>query len=133
MEHHASGTFSPPLSPLFVTGGIWLLSYFVARYGMQAWAPDSPWDIAVASIAFFGFYGFVWTVQRALRRFDELQRRIHLEALALAFLIVMLTLMGLGLLVDTPRGRVELPLRDAWLMLIPLYGICYFTARRHYR
>lgn len=34
---------------------------------------------------------------------------------------------------ETPRGRVTLPLRDLWFALIPLYGICYIAARRHYR
>ena len=134
MEQQASAPLNPPrLSLLVVAGGVWLLSYFIARHGMHAWAPVSHWDIAVASIPMFAFYWFVWVVQRTLRRFDELQRRIHLEALALAFLTVMLALMGFGLLEETPKGRVIIPYRDLWLALLPLYGICYFVARRHYR
>ena len=134
MEQQASAPMNqPPLSPLLVAGGVFLLSYFVARHGMHAWGPVGHWDIAVASIPMFAFYWFVWVVQRTLRRFDELQRRIHLEALALAFLIVMLALMGFGLLEETPKGRVAIPFRDLWLTLLPLYAICYFVARRHYR
>ena len=79
------------------------------------------------------FFWLVAVVQRALRQSDELQRRIHLEALALAFLTVMLALMGLGLIEETPRGRILLPFRDLWFALIPLYGICYLAASRHYR
>jgi hypothetical protein len=119
-------------SPI-LAGGVWLLSYFLARYGMTAWQPVGHWDIAVASIPLFAFYWFVWVVQRTLRRFDELQRRIHLEALALAFLTVLLALMGIGLLEETPKGRITLPFRDLWFALLPLYGICYWVARRHYR
>jgi hypothetical protein len=75
----------------------------------------------------------VWVVQRALRKADELQRRIHLEALALAFLTTMLTMMGLGLMEETWSGRILLPWRDLWLALPFIYAMCFAMARRHYR
>jgi hypothetical protein len=118
---------------IFVAAVAFLASYFIARYGMWAWAPAQPWDIVVMSTPLLVFFWFIAMVQRRLRDSDELQRRIHLEALALAFLTVMLALMGLGLIEETPRGRINLPLRDLWFALIPLYGICYLAARRHYR
>ena len=118
---------------LILAAGAFLFSYFLARHGMHAWAPVSHWDIAVMSMPLIVFFWFVWEVQRVLRHIDELQRRIHLEALALAFLTVMLALMGLGLIEETPRGRITLPFRDLWFALLPLYGICYLAARRHYR
>ena len=118
---------------LILAGGAFLFSYFLARHGMHAWAPVSHWDIAVMSMPLLVFFWFVWEVQRVLRHIDELQRRIHLEALALAFLTVMLALMGLGLIEETPRGRITLPFRDLWFTLLPIYGICYLAARRHYR
>ena len=118
---------------LILAGGAFLGSYFLARHGMYAWAPASHWDIAVMSMPLLVFFWLVWEVQRALRHFDELQRRIHLEALALAFLTVLLALMGLGLIEETPRGRVIIPFRDLWFALLPLYAICYLAARRHYR
>ena len=118
---------------LILAGGSFLCSYFLAQHGMHAWAPVSHWDIAVMSMPLFVFFWFVWEVQRVLRHFDELQRRIHLEALALAFLTVLLALMGLGLMEATPKGRITIPFRDLWFALVPLYGICYLVARRHYR
>ena len=118
---------------IIVAAALFLATYFIARYGMWAWAPAQPWDIVVMSAPLVAFFWFVAAVQRTLRHSDELQRRIHLEALALAFLTVMLALMGLGLIEETPRGRVTLPLRDLWFALIPLYGICYIAASRHYR
>jgi hypothetical protein len=134
MESEATAPASPARWPgIILAAGAFLACYFVARYGMWAWAPEQPWDIVVMSIPLFAFYWFVAVVQRTLRHSDELQRRIHLEALALAFLTVMLALMGLGLIEETPRGRVILPLRDLWFALIPLYGICYIAASRHYR
>ena len=134
MESQAMASASPARWPrIFLAGVIFLVAYFAARYVMWAWMPPQPWDIVMMSAPLFAFFGFVAVVQRTLRGFDELQRRIHLEALALAFLTVMLALMGLGLIGETPRGRIALPLRDAWFTLIPLYGICYLAARRHYR
>ena len=41
--------------------------------------------------------------------------------------------MGLGLIEETPKGRIAIPFRDLWFALLPLYGICYLAARRHYR
>ena len=134
MEQHAVMPAGVTHTPrLVLAGAVWLGAYFLARYGMHAWGPVGHWDIAVASIPLVTFFWFVYEVQRALRHIDELQRRIHLEALAMAFLIVMLTLMGIGLLEETPKGRVVLPFRDLWFALLPLYGICYLAARRHYR
>jgi len=134
MESEAMATMKPARWPrIFLAGGVFLIAYFVARYVMWTWMPPQPWDIVVMSTPLLAFFWFVAVVQRTLRSFDELQRRIHLEALALAFLTVMLALMGLGLVGETPRGRIELPLLDAWFALIPLYGVCYLAARRRYR
>jgi hypothetical protein len=134
MEQHAlASTGATRIPRLMLAGGIWLLAYFLARYGMHAWAPVGHWDIAVASIPLVTFFWFAYEVQRVLRHIDELQRRIHLEALAMAFLLVLLCLMGIGLLEETPKGRIVLPFRDLWFALLPLYGVCYLAARRHYR
>jgi len=122
-----------PSPGVIAAGAAWIISYFVARYIIDTWAPPESWDIAVASIPLFAFYWFVWIVQRTLRQADELQRRIHLEALALAFLSTMLAMMGLGLLEHTPRGQVWIPWRDTWLALPVLYGVCLVVATRHYR
>src|ERR1043165_6799460 len=103
---------------IWLAGGVFVLAYFVARYGMWAWRPREPWDIFVMNIPVIAFFWLVAVVQRTLRESDELQRRIHLEALALAFLTVMLVLMGLGLIEETPRGRLILPWRDLWFALI---------------
>jgi hypothetical protein len=106
MESEATAPVNPARWPgIVLAAGAFLICYFVARYGMWAWAPEQPWDIVVMSA----------------------------PLLALAFLTVMLALMGLGLIEETPRGRVTLPLRDLWFALIPLYGICYVAASRHYR
>jgi hypothetical protein len=62
-----------------------------------------------------------------------MRRPIHLEALALSFLVTMLVLMLLGLLDGPSGGRVGLSLRDIWAVLPPLYGLCFLAANRRYR
>jgi hypothetical protein len=121
---------SNPSRGVVVVGALWLASYFVARYALDTWKPPEGWDIAVASFPVWVFFWFVWVVQRTLRSADELQRRIHLEALALAFLTIQVALMTLGLL---DRGVLWLPLRNLWFALPPLYGVCFLVASRHYR
>ena len=134
MESESTTAGRPAHWPgVLLAGGVFLAVYFVARHGVREWPLEQPWDIVVMSAPLFAFYWLFAAVQRTLRHSDELQRRIHLEALALAFLTVMLALMGLGLIEETPRGRITLPFRDLWFTLIPLYGICYLAARRHYR
>ena len=117
----------PSRGVLFV-GVAWFLSYLFARFALDAWRPEPHWDIVVASLPVLAFYWFVWAVQRTLRSADELRRRIHLEALALAFLTTMLILMMLGLLDGPAGGALGLPLRDLWFVLPPLYGLCFLAA-----
>lgn len=118
---------------LLLVGAAWILSYFLARYLLDAMHPAPHWDILVANIPTIVFFGFVWSVQSTLRKADELRRRIHLEALAMAFLTVMLAVMVVGLLEDSPGGHLWLPLRDLWFAFPLLYGVCFAVATRHYR
>ena len=137
-EMHMESEAAVPLTALpsrgvLVAGGAWFFSYLAARFALDAWNPAPHWDIALACVPVIAFYWFVWVVQRALRGADELQRRVHLEALALAFLTTMLVLMMLGLLDEPPMGPLGLPLRDLWFFLPPLYAICFAVANHRYR
>lgn len=118
---------------VLVVAGAWILSYFVARYLLDTWPQAQQWEFAIVSLPVCAFFWLVWAVQRGIRGADELERRIHLEALAMAFLTTMLAMMGLGLLEETPRGVIALPWRHLWLALLPLYGVCYAIAAWHYR
>ena len=118
---------------VLLAGIVWLLSYLAARYALATFAPAPHWDIVVAGAPVFAFFWFIWVVQRTLRTTDELRRRIHLEALALAFLTTLLVLMMLGLLDGSPAGHLRLPLRDLWFVLPVLYAICLAAVSQHYR
>ena len=117
---------------VIVAGAAWLLAYLASRLMLDAMAPPPYWDIVVASLPIFAFYWFVWVVIRALKDIDELARRIHLEALALAFSTAMLVLMMLGLL-DSPAGALGIPFREVWIVMPVIYGICLAVVTQRYR
>ena len=69
-----------------------------------------------------------------IRDLDELQRRVHLEALAIAFPLAVLLLWTLGLL----QLAVDLPIEDwsyrhVWAYLPLFYAIGLVIARRRYQ
>lgn len=65
---------------------------------------------------------------RSMRRMDELQRRIQLEAISFGF--------GTTLLITLTIGFLEIP-RLSWIwvtpLMIPLWSLGLFIANRHYR
>lgn len=79
---------------------------------------------------------FIWVVVelvRASRQLDELQRRIHLESLAIACPTVLTMLMGLGLLeLAVPLNKEDWSYRHIWQMQAAIYlGCLYLTNRRY--
>ena len=119
---------------VLLAAAAWIAAYVAARLGLQYLRAESFEAVAVSLTPLFAFFAFVWVVQRAVRRADELQRLVQLHALALAFSTTICVLMGLGLLDIAHAGRLEFPpLRDWWVMLPPLYAICLAVARWRYR
>lgn len=76
---------------------LWVSSYMGARLGMEVVEGRLP-RIIVAILPIPFFIAFVVHAFRAISRGDELFRRMHLEALALAFPLTLTLLMVLGLL-----------------------------------
>ena len=112
----------------------WFLSYFGARWLLK-YAELATWArvaIALAPVPFFSL--FLALFIRGLRRMDELQRRIHLEALAFAYPLAMLLLMTLALL----QRAIELPPEDwsyahVWFYLPLFYFLGLAIAARRYQ
>ena len=85
--------------------------------------------IALLPLPFFAW--FIWRFVNLMRSSDEMQRRIQLEALAIAFPASVALLMTLGLMqIGSP------PLVDynhLWVGILVLYGIGRTIAERRYR
>ena len=112
---------------------LWLLLYFAARGFLEKahFATGVRLGIALIPIPFFA--AFLWHTIRDVRSADEFERRIHLEALAIAYPLAMLLLMTLALL----QRAIELKFEDwsyahVWIYLPVFYFLGLAIARRRY-
>lgn len=71
-------------------------------------------------------------IVRAIRQLDEFLRRVHLEAVAIAFLLTGLAVFVYGFL---QKAQVVRPLNVGivWIFMALFYGLGYLIAARHYR
>ena len=114
--------------------GLWLGLYFAARAALEL---DGllPWvrvTIALAPVPAFAW--FLREFVAAVSGMDELERRIQLEALAVAFPLTLLLVMTLGLL----QVAIELNMNDwsyrhIWPLLYVFYLMGLIRARRRYQ
>jgi hypothetical protein len=112
---------------------VFVLSYLAARFGIEALPAGSPLRVAAALLPVLPFAWFLTVMVRGVRALDELQRRIHLEALAFAFTVFLLVMMTLGLLelaIQLPPQ--DLAYRHVWAMMPVLYFGGLWWARRRY-
>jgi len=114
---------------------LWLASYAAVRLYLDSAAPVSPrlrLSIAFIPTPIFGL--FLLQYIRALRSADELERRIQLEALAVAFPLGLLLLTTLGL----AQRAVVLNLQDwsynhIWPYFTLFYVVGLAAARKRYK
>src|SRR5687768_13515432 len=113
---------------------LWLVMYFGVRLFLEARAElSSGARLALAFLPTPVFALFLVSFIRGIRSADELERRIQLEALAVAFPLGLLLLSTLGL----AQRAVELKFEDwsynhiwPWFAFFYLFGIV--LARRRY-
>jgi len=120
----------------FLVVGLWAVSFLGARLALDRdldWGPPAA-RVAVALLPVVPTALFLWAIVSLIRSFDEMQRRIHLEALAFAFPLAILLLMTLGLL----QLAIDLPMEDwsyrhVWVFLPLFYFGGLSLAWRKYR
>ena len=87
--------------------------------------------ISLVPLPFFGW--FLWRFMQHMRASDELQRRIQLEALALAFLLAIALLMTLGLLQSANIvPSTGWTYTDLWIYFALFYVFARAIAQRRY-
>lgn len=117
-------------------GIIWIVSYFGARAALE-WrgGPQTEWGrLTVALIPIVPFVAFLWKFISSMREADELERRIQLEALAIAFPLAMVLLMILALVqLAMPLNPDDWSYRHVWYFL-PIFWLGGLSiARRRYQ
>ncbi|HWS73470.1 MAG TPA: hypothetical protein VN605_15270 [Thermoanaerobaculia bacterium] len=120
---------------LYVTGVIWLVTYTIVLLALKflVLAPAVAAGVAFLPVVPFSFFLFAFI--KTLRNADELQRRIQLEALAIAFPITLVGLMLLGLFeVAFPNGLAhDWSYHHIWTYLPLIYFCSVAVASHRYR
>ena len=134
----SSDTLSRPLTgrrSCLVSAGLAFVTYFGVRLLLENTALAGPLRIVVALLPVPFFVFFLLTEVRYMRNLDELQRRIQLEALAIAFPVVLLLLMTLGLLqvAGVAISQEDWSYRHIWFLALLAYAVGVKTAERRYR
>jgi hypothetical protein len=111
----------------------WVLVYLLARWLLDNQQLDEGARIVVALMPIVPFALFLGLMLAGIRQMDELHRKVHLEALAIAYPLAMLLLMLLGLLeLVIPLPPEDWSYRHVWQFLPLFYFIgLAFTWRRY--
>jgi hypothetical protein len=118
---------------VLIAAGVWMITFFIALIGLRQteWAVGVKVTLAFLPILPFAF--FLWSFVNSLREMDELERKIHLEALVIAFPLMMLFLMTLGLLeLAIDLNPNDWSYRHVWAFAPLFYFIGVVWARRRY-
>lgn len=112
---------------------LWIAAFIGARFWLKSGPLPDGLRLAIALLP-LPFFAFVlWGVMRDIGRQDELERRIHLEALAVAFPLSILLLMTLGLLqLALPLNPDDWSYRHVWPFPFAFYFLGLARARRRY-
>jgi hypothetical protein len=115
-------------SVLFVATGIDIgASWLLAQPGFGSHA-----RIVFALLPIPANLALLAVIVRRIRQVDEILRHVHLEAVAIAFL---LTALAVFIYEDLRKAHCVGPLNVgiAWVCMALFYGIGYVIAVRHYR
>ena len=104
-------------------GAIWALGHL--ELGSTA-------RIAVALSPVPGKIAVIALILRAIRQLDEFQKRVHFEAVTLAFLSTGVAVFVYGYL-QKAQAVGPLNLGRVWTFMLLFYAIGVFIAKKHYR
>lgn len=88
--------------------------------------------IAIALLPIPANLVLIALIVRAIRKLDPFLRQVHLEAVAIAFLLTGLAVFVYGYLERAHAVRA-MNVAVVWLFMAVFYGIGYLVASRHYR
>lgn len=111
----------------------WLVAYFAARLILEKPGFGTPVRLAAALVPVPIFAAFLWSYVMMIRTADELERKIHVEALAIAFSLATLLLTTLALM----QRAVTLNFEDwsyahVWIYLPIFYFLSFALISKRY-
>ena len=112
---------------------LFLVLFFAARFLLELDTLSTPFRVAIALLPLPAFVWFLWAFVQSVSEADELERRIQLEALAIAFPLTISLVMTLGLLqIAVPLPPEDWSYRHIWPFLYVFYLLGLTRARRRY-
>jgi hypothetical protein len=104
----------------------------IASLLLRTPVPTPAARVAIALMPLPGDIALIFLVLRAIRTLDEFQKRIHFEAVAVAFLSTGVAVFVYGYLQQAQVvGSLNAGL--VWAFMLIFYAIGYVVAARHYR
>ena len=117
-----------------LSAGLWIALYMIARAALESRDLPTTWRVAIAVAPLVPFVWFLREFIAGMRETDELERRIQLEALAIAFPLTLLMIMTLGLVqVAVPLNMDDWSYRHIWPFVYVFYLLGLVVARRRYQ
>jgi hypothetical protein len=113
---------------------VFVALYLLALFAAEAESLTRTLRVGIALLPIPAFVLFLVAWMRGIRSLDELERRVQLEALAVAFPLALVLVMGLGLVQRVlPLNPADWSYRHVWPLLIAFYFMGYRIARRRYQ
>ena len=113
---------------------IFAILYIGALAVSEVESISRPLRLGIALLPVPAFLYFLYEWIRNIRRLDELECRVQLESLAVAFPLTLVLVMALGLLQRvTALDPADWSYRHIWPILIAFYFFGLVLARRRYR
>lgn len=109
-----------------------LVAVLVLAFAGKPFVKGSPARIAVAIAVSLAFAYVIAVTMMSLRRLDELQQRIHLQAIAIAFALTGAMVTGASFIEHAGGPRLE-PFGGWWLLMVLEWGMGIVVLGRRYR
>ncbi|HEX8331470.1 MAG TPA: hypothetical protein VF622_02540, partial [Segetibacter sp.] len=102
---------------------LWFISYTICFLTIKKASPDATTGVIISFIPVLTFALFIYSIIKGVSSMDEVQIRVQMEAVVIAFSLGLLSLMTLGLL-----DLVITLKKEDWgyRHLVPYFAIFYF-------
>jgi len=112
-----------PFSKVVLSVVLWIVTYTICLLTIKKFSPDTTTGIVLSFLPVVTFALFIYSIIRGVASMDEVEIRIQMEAVVIAFSLGLLMIMTLGLL-----DLVVVVNKEDWgyRHLVPYFAIFYF-------
>jgi hypothetical protein len=127
-----NGSSSSRAWPLFAWGLAAAAAFIGATLFVVKTRPDAGVRVAVLLAPLVPLAGLASSIARAIRRMDEMQLRVHLDALTGAFVATAFAAIVIGQLQYADVGVPEINWAFMWPVQVVLWTVAYVVASKRY-